>query len=91
MALFHRRASLFGDGWSSRSHSREPVVGRGAYHSMLTPPSLPLFLIAVVLAAAALLTRYAHVDVPVVTPGNAFDVLAIGFAALLVGVLVPRL
>lgn len=85
MALFSRY-SLFG---RSRAYDRDPVVGRG-YYAILTPPSLPLFVIAVVLAGAAMLFRYAGVDVPIVTSSNAFDILAIAFAILTAGVLLPR-
>lgn len=86
MALLSRRYSLFG---RSRSYDRDPLVGRGSY-AVLTPPSLPLFVIAVVLAGAVMLFRYAGVDVPVVTSSNAFDILAIAFAILTAGVVLPR-
>ncbi|RXF73029.1 hypothetical protein [Hansschlegelia zhihuaiae] len=88
MGLFTRRSSLFG---RSRTLDRDPLVGRGGgYYAMLTPPSLPLFVISAVLAAGALLFRYAGVDVPVVTSANAFDILAIAYAILVAGVLLPR-
>ena len=86
MALFSRRTSLFG---RSRTYDRDPLVGRSAY-AMLTPPSLPIFVIAVILAGAVMLFRYAGVDVPIVTSSNAFDILAIAFAILAAGVLLPR-
>ena len=41
----------------------------------LTPPSLVIFLISVVLALIALLVRYAHVSVPIISPARVFDVL----------------
>jgi hypothetical protein len=90
MGLFTRRSSLFG---RSRTIDRDPLVGRGGgYYAMLmlTPPSLPLSVVSAVLAAGALLFRYAGVDVPVVTSSNVFDVLAIAYAILVAGVLLPR-
>ena len=56
----------------------------------LTPPSLVIFLISLVLAAIALLVRYAHVSVPIVSSARVFDVLAIAYVVLLVGVLFRR-
>jgi hypothetical protein len=56
----------------------------------LTPPSLVIFLISLVLAAIALLVRYAHVSVPIISSARVFDVLAIAYVVLLVGVLFRR-
>ena len=56
----------------------------------LTPPSLVIFLISLVLAAIALLIRYAHVSVPIISSSRVFDVLAIAYVVLLVGVLFRR-
>ncbi|UPK04985.1 hypothetical protein [Bradyrhizobium sp. 170] len=56
----------------------------------LTPPSLVIFLISLVLAAIALLVRYAHVSVPIVSSSRVFDVLAIAYVVLLIGVLFRR-
>jgi hypothetical protein len=61
---------------------------RGSF--VLTPPSWPLFVVSLVLAVAALLVRYAGVSVPIINSGNIFDVLAIGYVILLIGVLLPR-
>jgi hypothetical protein len=61
---------------------------RGSF--VLTSPSWPVFVISLVLAAAALLVRYAGVTVPIVNAGNVVDVLAIAYVVLLVGVLLPR-
>ena len=40
----------------------------------LTPPSLVIFVISVVLALIALLVRYAHVSVPIISSARVFDV-----------------
>jgi hypothetical protein len=53
----------------------------------LTPPSIPVFVIALILAVIALLVHYAHVAIPLVTAARAFDVLAVAFIIMLVGVL----
>jgi hypothetical protein len=85
-SLFHRRSSLFG---RSSYDDGPTTLGRGGGF-WLTAPSIGLFVVSLVLAAAALLVRYASVDVPIVTSANAFAVLAIGYLILLVGVLLPR-
>lgn len=93
MGLFSRRSSLFGDGLFGRRSvvDRDPVIGgRGGVYGYLTPPSFIVFVVSAVIAAAALLVRYAHVDVPIVTSSNVFDALAIAYAILVVGVLLPR-
>lgn len=58
---------------------------------VLTPPTLPVFVISVVLAAAALLVHYAGLSVPVLSKAHAFDVLAVAYGALVLGVLLRRL
>jgi hypothetical protein len=58
---------------------------------LLTPPTLPVFLISLVIAAAALLVHYAGVSIPILSKARAFDVLALAYAVLLIGVLVRRL
>jgi hypothetical protein len=57
----------------------------------LTPPSLVIFLISVVLALVALLVRYAHVSVPIISASRIFDVLAIAYVVLVIGVLFRRI
>lgn len=52
----------------------------------LTPPSMAVFLISVILAALAVLTM-AGVSIPVVS-GNAMLMLVIAYGILLIGVLV---
>lgn len=53
---------------------------------VLTPPSVPLFAVAVILAVLAALAHYGDVSIPVIS-ANAFDALAIAFAVLTAGVL----
>jgi hypothetical protein len=57
---------------------------------VLTPPSIPIFLISLVLAVLAFLVRYAGVSIPIITP-HLFNVLAIAYVLLVVGVLIRRL
>lgn len=52
----------------------------------LTPPSMVIFVISVILAVIALLVRYAGVSIPIVGPARVFDVLAIAYLLLLAGV-----
>jgi hypothetical protein len=53
----------------------------------LTPPSLLIFGISLVLAILALMVHYAHVSVPIINASRVFDVLAIAYLALMIGVL----
>jgi hypothetical protein len=62
---------------------------RGSF--FLTPPTVPVFVISLVLAIAALLVRYAGISVPLVDRARVFDVLAIAYVILLAGVVVRRL
>lgn len=57
----------------------------------LTPPSIWIFAISLVLAIIALLIRYAGVRVPVVSPARVFDVLAIAYILLVAGVVFRRI
>lgn len=57
----------------------------------LTPPSWPVFAISIVLAIAALLVRYAGVSIPILNTARVFDLLAMAYVILLIGVLVRRL
>ena len=50
----------------------------------LTPPTRLTFILSVVLVILALLVRYAHVSVPVVS-AHVFETLPIGYLVLLVG------
>jgi hypothetical protein len=53
----------------------------------LTPPSLPLFAISLVLAIFALLVTYAHLSTSIIHASQAFTVLVIAYLVLLAGVL----
>jgi hypothetical protein len=59
--------------------------------SFLSAPTLPVFAISAVLAAAALLVRYAGIALPLIDRARVFDVLAIAYVVLAAGVLVRRL
>jgi predicted tellurium resistance membrane protein TerC len=50
----------------------------------LTPPSRAIFILSVLLAVLALLVRYAHFDIPVVSHYT-FETLLAGFLLLLAG------
>ena len=62
---------------------------RGSF--ALTPPSIPIFVISLILAVIALLVRYAGVSIPLINASRVFDVLAIAYVIMLIGVLVRRL
>ncbi len=53
----------------------------------LTPPSIVVFLISLALAAIAFLVHYAGLRIPIVNSARVFDILAIGYVVLLIGVL----
>ena len=53
-------------------------------HFWLTPPSRAVFILSVFLALLALLVRYAHVAIPVVS-NYTFETLLAGFLLLLAG------
>jgi hypothetical protein len=53
----------------------------------LTPPSIAFFVISVVLALVAFLVHYAGVHIQVINAARAFDLLAVGYIVLVVGVL----
>ena len=59
---------------------------RGGF--VLTPPSIWIFAISLVLAVLALLVRYGGVHVPIINAARVFDVLAIAYVLLTAGVLV---
>jgi hypothetical protein len=54
----------------------------------LTPPSVIVFVISLVLAVLALLVHYAHVSVPIINASRVFDVLALAYVILTAGVLI---
>jgi hypothetical protein len=53
----------------------------------LTPPSMMIFVIALVLALLAMLAHYTHASVPLLNASHSFDALAIAFVVLTIGVL----
>jgi len=57
----------------------------------LTPPSVALFLISLVLAILALLIRYGGVRIPIINPAYIFELLAIAYVILAAGVLIRRI
>ena len=56
----------------------------------LTPPSLFIFLISLALALVAMLMRYMHAPVPIINTSHVFDLLAIAYVVLTIGVLFRR-
>ena len=58
---------------------------RGSF--ALTPPSVMIFVISLVLALFAMLAHYTHASVPLLDGSHSFDALAIGFVLLTIGVL----
>ncbi|GIK81706.1 MAG: hypothetical protein KJZ73_14310 [Pseudorhodoplanes sp.] len=61
------------------------MARRGGF--VLTPPSIIVFIISLIVAVLALLVRYAGISVPVISPARAFDALAIAYLLLTAGVL----
>jgi hypothetical protein len=59
---------------------------RGGF--VLTPPSIWIFAISLVLALIALLVRYGGVHVPIINAARVFDVMAIAYVLLAAGVLI---
>jgi hypothetical protein len=60
----------------------------------LTPPSFPVFVISVVIAALVIAVNYFGVNVPELTPfikRNMFEALLAAYALLFIGVLFRRL
>ncbi len=62
---------------------------RGGF--MLTPPSLPLFLLSLALALVAVLARYGVLHLAVLTSARTFLLLVIAYVILAIGVLVRRM
>ncbi len=50
----------------------------------LSAPTLPVFLVSIILAVLAVLVVYAGIKIPVIT-GNAFLTLLVGYVVLLAG------
>jgi hypothetical protein len=57
----------------------------------LTPPTLPVFAISLVLALVAGLAHYGVLHIATLTPSRAFALLAIAYVLLALGVLLRRL
>lgn len=58
---------------------------------VLTPPSVLVFAISLVLALVALLVHYGVVQIAMVTSARAFAMLAIAYVVLALGVVLRRL
>jgi hypothetical protein len=69
---------------------REPVMPyrRGGF--ALTPPSVFIFLVSLALAVVAMLVYYAHTPMPIINTSHVFDLLAIAYVVLTIGVLFRR-
>jgi hypothetical protein len=69
---------------------REAVMPyrRGGF--ALTPPSVFIFLISLALALVAMLVYYGHMPVPIINTSHVFDLLAIAYVVLTIGVLFRR-
>ena len=65
------------------------MARRGAFN--LTPPTMVVFGISVILALLALLAGYARVSIPFVSAGHVLDTLAIAYLLLCAGVLFRQL
>jgi len=75
---------------AARTNREETIMPyrRGGF--ALTPPSVPLFLISLALAAVAVLIRYGSLTIPIINASRVFDVLAIAYLVMLIGVLFRR-
>jgi hypothetical protein len=72
-------------GGASRKEEISMPFRRGGF--ALTPPSVLLFGISLVLAVLAFLVHYGHMSVPIINASRVFDVLTIAYVVLMVGVL----
>jgi hypothetical protein len=81
-------ATLASLGSLSRKEETSMPFRRGGF--ALTPPSVLLFGISLVLAVLAFLVHYAHMAVPIINTSRVFDVLTIAYVVLMVGVLFRR-
>ena len=68
---------------------RRGGVGGGRLH--LTPPTVLVFVISLVLAVAAMLVYYGGVRIPIINASRVFDILTIAYILLTLGVLVRGL
>jgi hypothetical protein len=65
------------------------MARRGAF--VLTPPTMVVFAISVILAVIAILAGYAKVAIPFVSPAHVLDTLVIAYLLLAAGVLFRQL
>lgn len=56
----------------------------------LTPPSMLLFVLSLVFAVLSLLIYYRVVSIPVINPRYVYELLLLGYAILLIGVVFRR-
>jgi hypothetical protein len=85
-----RRASISARRAFRFRHRRSVMpYSRGSF--FLTPPTVPVFAISLIIAIAALLVRYAGIAVPLIDRARVFDVLAIAYVILVAGVVIRRL
>jgi hypothetical protein len=56
----------------------------------LTPPSVFIFLISLAFAIVAMLVYYTHTPVPIINTSHVFDLMAIAYVILMIGVLFRR-
>jgi len=69
-------------------------IKKRIFHMRLSAPSLGIFLISVIMVALVIATKYFGIDVPVLTRivrSSMFEVLLVGYALLLAGVVFRRL
>ncbi len=64
------------------------AVRRGGF--ILTPPTMVVFAISVILGVLALLMRYAGLSIPALNP-HVFNMLAVAFLLLVAGVVFRQL
>ena len=60
------------------------MARRGGFD--LTPPTMVVFIISVILAVLALLMHYAGLRIAVITPARVFDILAVAYLRWVAGV-----
>ena len=68
-------------------YARRGPVGPARGRFYLTPPTIPVFVISLVLALFAFLVQYAGLRIANITPGTNFTLLEIAYVVLLAGVL----
>jgi hypothetical protein len=78
-------AGRYFDAATGQQRENNMAYRRGGF--VLTPPSVLIFAISLVLALVAMLVRYAHAPVPIISTSHVFDVLAIAYVVLTAGVL----